>query len=595
MTADGVQNHFTLTKAEGTQNYCGHAKYYFAPKTYKITARTRINGYRKSADKNSADWELAEYIITPQNGASVTDTKGYREEAAKINRSFPIPATLDTPHDYRNADTWNMLFCKYVPEQTFETYKNTGINRNGAGQTHKVEGRTIIADPSWTNMYMHNSEWWSGHSAKATSNVLFDPNTVAHKLTHKGHKWDPAAANADIKKDEELKHFLQTCAIKYNDGVFNDTILYAKNVKTGEYTPIARFIQTEQYSADQNTYQQAGYLELIHYLPIGATEADLEAGKAVENLVCYDVLNALGYPMNEDGTCNFGEARKFINKQMRAWVGVIANNGCDVALYVEQDQYDAWDAGVDEAVEQSYWSGLGLSKYIAAPQDDHKYTPVATFLTSWERPINLRETEIKAAIDANTDENVIYLLDYLKLFDWRGDYNHQGYMYDGTPNHWWFWGYYNVKGIAIDMAPSSIWTNMHQADMNTFVKMSKVTTQARLYAGWPYMTQSEEIFGLGWREDGTRWEGLNQNGVDARDWKLYNYATSAQESAIEVYMGKNPRNKTNLAKFGNIYYENNGDNVTEFDVIIPITIFYEWGSQKYYTKWHIDTTHGREN
>ena len=595
MTADGVTNHFTLTKAEGTQNYCGHAKYYFAPKTYKITARTRIDGYRKSDKKDSEDWELAEYIITPQNGASVDDANGYHEAASRIPRKFPIPASLDShPHDYRNADTWNMLFCKYVPEAS----KNTEINRNGAGLTHKVEKTKNIVANKWTNMYMNNSEWWSGHSAKTTANVLFTPNEVEYKTTpkgtHNGHKWDPAAANADIKKDADLKRYLQTCAIKYNDGVFNDTILYAKNVRTGEYTPIARFIQTEQYSRDQNTYQQAGYLELIHYLPIGATEADFRANKAVENLVCYDVLNALGYPMKADGTCNFDEARKFINKQMRAWVGVIANNGCDVALYVEQDQYDEWEAANDEEVWLSYWSGRGLSKYIAAPKDDHQYTPVATFLTSWERPINLRETEIQAAIDANTGENTIYLLDYLKLFDWRGDYSRQGYMYDGTPNHWWFWGYYNVKGIAIDMAPSSIWTNMHQADMNTYVKLSQVTTQARLYAGWPYMTQSEEIFGLGWHADGTRWEGTNGS-IDASDWQLYNYATAAQESAIEVYMGIHPRNTTNLAKFGSFYYENNGDNVTEFDVIIPITIFYEWGSQKYYTKWHIDTTHGRTN
>ena len=584
MTADGVENHFTLTKTEGDKDYCGHAKYFFAPKTYTIRARTQIKGY---ADAKG----IAEYVITPQNGATVTDSKGYREEASKINRTFGIPAALPSvgPRDYRNTDTWNMLFCKYVPEKVFETYKNSPINRNGAGIDHCVDGKNVIAPASYTNMNLANSEWWM-HPTKSTTNVKFLPNEVNIKTVHQGHKWDPADKKADIQKDEQLKDFLQKCAIKYNDGVFNDTILYAKNVKTGEYTPIARFKGYEQNKGDQSTWENAGYLELIHYLPIDATAADVNAGRAIENLVCYDVLNALGYPLDKDGKCDFDHARKFINKQMRAWVGVIANNGCDVALYVEQEKYDPWSEGDDIEVEQSYWTATGLTKYIAAPKDDHKYTPVATFLTSWERPINLRETAIEPAIDANTNENIIYLLDYLKLFDWRGDKNRQGYMYEGNPNHWWFWGYYNVKGIMVDMSTSAIWTNMHQADPNTFVKLNQVTTKARLYAGAPYWSNAPVMFGLGWDEAGNRWEGT----APADDWKLWSYATSAQESAIEQYMGITPRNETRLAKFGSIYYENNGDNVEQFDVIIPITIFYEWGSQKYFTKWHIDTTTGRE-
>ena len=164
-------------------------------------------------------------------------------------------------------------------------------------------------------------------------------------------------------------------------------------------------------------------------------------------------------------------------------------------------------------------------------------------------------------------------------------------MYDGSPSHWWFWGYYNVKGIAVDMRTSEVWTNMHQDDVNTFVKLNQVTTQARLYAGEPYMSNTWAMFGLGWNQYGNRWEGT----APANDWGLWNYSSQAQNAALEVYMGITPRNTTNLAKFGSIYYENNGDNVTEFDVIIPITIFYEWGSQKYFTKWHINTTHGRTN
>jgi hypothetical protein len=300
--------------------------------------------------------------------------------------------------------------------------------------------------------------------------------------------------------------------------------------------------------------------------------------------------------------CDFDNANQFINKQLRSWVGVVANNGCDVALYVEQAKHDTYNPAIDNAIEkngpfkngqvaENTVNAIGLTQYIAAPADPHDYTPVATILTSWQRPINLNQAPIKAALDANTGENTIYLLDYLKLFDWRGDKAHQGYMYD---NHWWFWAYYNVKGIMVDMQTDKVWTNMHQASTSTFVPLNKVSTRAHLWAGAPYFASTQAYYGEGWDTQGNRRTGP---ATFYDDWQLdtngYYYAT--MEPQIEAWMGISPRNETKLARFGSIYYENNGDNVTEFDVIIPITIFYEWGAQKYYTLWHIDTTHGRTN
>ena len=48
--------------------------------------------------------------------------------------------------------------------------------------------------------------------------------------------------------------------------------------------------------------------------------------------------------------------------------------------------------------------------------------------------------------------------------------------------------------------------------------------------------------------------------------------------------------KNSKELFGGFYYENNGDNVQEFDVEIPITIEYEWGKFKQTVTWHIDRT-----
>ena len=50
--------------------------------------------------------------------------------------------------------------------------------------------------------------------------------------------------------------------------------------------------------------------------------------------------------------------------------------------------------------------------------------------------------------------------------------------------------------------------------------------------------------------------------------------------------------KGHAAEFGRLYYTNNGDNVKQFDVIIPITIGYTWGSFETEVKIHINATAG---
>ena len=483
-------------------------------------------------------------------------------------------------------------------------------------------------------MYMDRSEWWTARAIKdgttdgdwrhignagvrASNNpadiryidptfntlVNFQPQTATIRVSADSHDWsEQPDANYGIK----LKKYLQECAIRYNDGVFNDTILYAQvgNV----YTPIARFTLGGSYGGYEqdinkpNSWQLAGNIELIHYLPVGATAAQVEAGTAKENVVLYDVLNALGYPTTTDANghvvCDFANARKFINKQLRAWVGVVANNGCDVALYVEQEKYDTYDSSKDFNVKLNTFNVNGPVEYEAAPRDPHAYSPVATFLTSWERPINLNLNPLEMATDANTEENVRYLLDYLKLYDWRGDKSRQGYMYD---DHQWFWGYYNIKGIEADLRPGSVWTNMHQNERMAaggaqWALLKDVSSSVRLWAGDPYWAPTKAAWGVYWLANGTKVSqplgaGVSYNVSD--EWGLYNYITQNQNPYILSHMGLSPRNTGRLAKFGSIYYENNETNVTTFDVAFPITIYYEWGSFTQYLVWHIDTTHGR--
>ena len=179
-----------------------------------------------------------------------------------------------------------------------------------------------------------------------------------------------------------------------------------------------------------------------------------------------------------------------------------------------------------------------------------------------------------------------------------------GYMYrldtNMDNNHYWFWAYYNVKGIALDMRPSVAKTNLHQANPETFVTLDKITTQAHIWAGEPYMAPVWALWGEGWTSTPAtsplpyEYPGTPYVGTWG-PWGLVTpnaFYSQDKEPAIEEYMGIYPVDWLKKLRFGSIYYENLGDNVTEFDIIVPVEIFYEWGSLKENIRWHVDTTHG---
>ena len=255
------------------------------------------------------------------------------------------------------------------------------------------------------------------------------------------------------------------------------------------------------------------------------------------------MLNAIGYAA---GNAN-------INKQLRGWlgfVGALCNN--KVAYYVEQAQFE----------------------------EPNK----ATVLSSWERPINLNDPEKQGAIDAKTQENTIYMVDNLKLFDWRGD-KPIGHMYD---NQYWFWAYYNVMGAAFVLDGDKVLVDLY--DGNGFVKLNTVTSKLRLTAlagsttlptAFPYATG--ELYSL--LQTAKYYDFTAQN--------LSQYNREDKEAAIEAALGVNPVNKAKKAQFGGIYYENDALNVTKFTLKIPVAVRYEWGWLYNQTfEWTIDTTQG---
>ena len=236
----------------------------------------------------------------------------------------------------------------------------------------------------------------------------------------------------------------------------------------------------------------------------------------INNDFCQKVLNAVGYT----------EGHKNITTEMSAWLAIVAPTKCGLAEKVAE--------GVN--------------------------------LASWQRPINLKATEEQQMVDANTNGNTIYLIDILKMFDWRGEAN--GYMWGKNT---WFWAYYNVKAITVDVTPSNVLTNMHYG---TEHKLSEVTTLAELRT-YPQMDK-KTTYTFNLRKANYLYGATN------------GFQYEAKNNALVKYMNENKE------KFGAIYYKNNGDNVNEFYVKVPVTVEYEWGTFKTMVKINIKTTLGHE-
>ncbi|MDY3965298.1 MAG: hypothetical protein SOZ25_03905 [Prevotella sp.] len=237
------------------------------------------------------------------------------------------------------------------------------------------------------------------------------------------------------------------------------------------------------------------------------------------------IINAIGYEAGH----------KNIDKQFRAQIGVIADKGCSVLQ-----------------------------------------SEGATFLASWQRPINPAETHEVVRLDAKTNADTIFVADILKFYDFRGP--EEGKMETAATK--WLWAYYNIKSIEVDCTPENVYTNMGMLNdddddfKNLTKKLSAVNTNAKLYA-YDVATDLEKKVGT------ATFDLRNLNGVN------YNNANKS-EALYKIFNGTN----VEKAQFGYIIYYNNGANVTRFSVRIPVKVTYEWGTFKTYVTVAIHRTLG---
>lgn len=247
----------------------------------------------------------------------------------------------------------------------------------------------------------------------------------------------------------------------------------------------------------------------------------------------YAVLNAIGYDKHET-------SKMALDKELRAMIGVIARDKCDNAQMMKK----------------------------------------SLFMPSWERPLNM-VTEIDYAIDARTSGNRIYLADIIKLYDWRGydlDDTHtstdpqvmRGCM--EQPSSKWLWAYYGVEYTKIDFRYDKVMTDLDSPDDGPKV--------------WKTL-KSISPKGLVFTTNG----GFNAIIYNPNSW-ISGYNNPANSLALYNQFQTNTARRNQL---GYIEYDNNGYNVQNFDLIVPITVGYVWGELTENILIHVHNTIGNED
>lgn len=551
----------------------------------------------------------------PNNGGAKYDDIFIRL-TLKIKRS-EVPASVTSKRDenywYNEFGSWrrfeNPLFDKKATETTdvdrlHSVAWNTPYPQDGLGNTQRtVPWRNNILS-TWDNNKVNVTNATGGskfyfapfeYEIKALDGTVYivTPrrgsgdnifNQFICKYWNEKHAYQLDQANPfNSAKLEENNKIFQKCAIAYQpsiegikanynmnvaaiadysawpkaDGVFSNDTLYAVTKAAystaQEYEPIAIITNT-------NT-QNGGHVVLLHEYVQNKwlnTDAQPSGNKYTqanewdkENAYAEACVNAVGYvtviDRDAEGlmTGKFEDHGNPLEKQLRSYVGVIATSKCN----------------------------------IANQMNDQRTKNFTVFQMPWERPINLLQ-ENDFVIDAKTNADYIYIVDLVKLFDWRGV--NEGHMWGDTPNYWgrtdwykqqWLWAYYNVKNIKVDLRTNKVMTNLSDAGQdgrkNSFKALSTVSNMVQLTAkGAAALVEfkypdfgADEHFPLR---------------TSPRDYN----AVSENQELIE-YMGLDNAEQETLdlekARFGYIKYENNGDNVHDFEVKVPFTIVYDWG------------------
>ena len=166
------------------------------------------------------------------------------------------------------------------------------------------------------------------------------------------------------------------------------------------------------------------------------------------------------------------------------------------------------------------------------------------------RPITMKDNNAATFEDAEANGSVINIAEVFDFVDWRDVAFKDGNDYKNV----WLYAYYGLKGAK--MITEDITTNLNGNDINT-TKLSAVTDKIK----------------------------LSQIGSTSFDLSSYNTEASGTKTTWDAIVNH----------MGQIKYENNGNNVSNFDIRIPVEFTYDWGTIRAYITCHVVDTMGNQD
>jgi archaellum component FlaC len=448
-----------------------------------------------------------------------------------LNNTYPIDWLSHTDRAFVNQ---NVTFddASLLNKKYFFVPQNTEIT--------DLEGTTWIITPASGD---EDLGWKTLPCAKDIYNSHIWP------LTEEADAYYSTNNGKSVTDVVALKNLMLWCNIAYNEGAFTNDDLYA--VKKADYhngDPLF----TKKYIKIAHMESSNGDIKLVRDKD-SYDQSETWSGddvKCAEHKALDMVLNAIGY---KAGHAN-------ITTELHSWVGVVAKNDC---------QYDVVDPNDPRYTNRYEVAVYTFDKFGV---DNNKNFGIWT--ASWQRPINLvndkPKDEYNAVKDAQSNGYYIPVYDLLSFYDWRGPV--EG---DMEGNNKWLWAYYNINRIEVDCNPDHVTTTINGGSLET-TTLGSVTGQVRLY---PATAAQHNALQLPAK--------YTFNTLIGRVGGNYNSANLNEN--LLTYLEGSANGKAN---FGYIFYENNGLNVTQFTVRIPLVIYYEWGHFKTYTDVVINTTLG---
>ena len=399
-----------------------------------------------------------------------------------------------------------------------------------------------INNNGYNNDKIHNGKAngreWRITAQSSASDVKWNAFVCHNNICHEGH--NVVHNGAGVYDGEYRPTYDQGCSTNLHANATYTTHKWADNATNSKILQSCAIDYNEGCFTNNKLYavSPAGkYYEIVELNQTTGEFTVIRDDYVPGDVIDY-VINAVGYAENHAN----------IAKELHAWVGYVQSNGCGVALDLFQEE------GKDANL----------------------------FRASWQRPLNILDMSDEEVWDAKNNGDAVSILKHLAFFDWRGPV--KGNMGKVEPvenitqnpadiNNLWLWGFYNIHGIVVDCDMNKVLTDLNGTPGVFDRTLAKASDKVHLaaYKTWDYVTRT------GTPASNNRFESF---------FDLTPYASPLQNANMAAWM------VSNIEKFGYIFYENNGENVTDFSVKIPITVYYEWGHFDTYLTIKINRTLG---